>query len=242
MERFRHGVPFSLGAENASLGGFANRARAMQSSLMLASAAAGAAYTLTPGPGFLALLGVGAAQGRRAGAGFILGHFAGDVLWSSLALLAIVGARAIGSLVFDVLGLACGGYLAWLGLKAVRARRRADGEPALVVRRPLLRGLVFGLTNPKGYPVAVATFTALLAGHAADLTWLALPPLLGAACAGFLLADCVLVLIAGAPGVRRLYRRHELWIVRASGVLFLGFAAAAALHALPGLRRAFARP
>jgi threonine/homoserine/homoserine lactone efflux protein len=63
--------------------------------LLLASAAAGAAYTLTPGPGFLALLGIGAAQGRRPGAGFILGHFAGDVLWSTLALLAIIGARAV---------------------------------------------------------------------------------------------------------------------------------------------------
>lgn len=213
----------------------------MHASLLLASALAGAAYTLTPGPGFLALLGIGAAQGRRAGAGFILGHFAGDVVWSSLALLAIVGARAIGPLVFDVLGLLCGGYLAWLGARAVSARRRLEGAPVAVVARPLLRGLAFGLTNPKGYPVAVATFTALLAGHAAELDWSALPPLLAAACVGFLAADIVLIWIAGAPGVRRIYRRHELWIVRASGVVFLGFAAAAVGGAVPGLRRALTR-
>lgn len=213
----------------------------MHVSLLIASAAAGAAYTLTPGPGFLALLGIGAAQGRRAGAGFILGHFAGDVVWSSLALLAIVGARSIGPLVFDVLGLACGGYLGWLGARAVTARRRAAGAPLAVVARPLLRGMAFGLTNPKGYPVAVATFTALLASHAAELDWLALPPLLAAACVGFLVGDAVLIWIAGAERVRRLYRRHELWIVRASGVLFLGFAAAAVTGAVPGLRRALAR-
>ena len=212
----------------------------MSPTLLLASAVAGAAYTLTPGPGFLALLGIGAAQGRRAGAGFILGHFAGDVLWSSLALLAIVGARAIGPLVFDVLGLVCGGYLAWLGARAVGARRRATDAPVARVRRPLLRGLAFGLTNPKGYPVAVATFTALLAGHAAELDWHALPPLLGAASVGFLLADAILIALAGAARVRRLYRRHELWIVRASGMVFLGFAAAAILGATPGLRRAWA--
>ena len=82
----------------------------MPTSLLLASFAAGAAYTLTPGPGFLALLGIGAAQGRRAGAGFIFGHFAGDVLWSTLALLAIIGARTIGPVVFDLLGLVCGAY------------------------------------------------------------------------------------------------------------------------------------
>jgi threonine/homoserine/homoserine lactone efflux protein len=211
----------------------------MHPSLLLASFAAGAAYTLTPGPGFLALLGIGAAQGRRAGAGFILGHFAGDVLWSSLALLAIIRARAVGPLVFDVLGLLCGGYLAWLGAKAVTTRRRGDRPAIAAVRRPLLRGLAFGLTNPKGYPVAVATFTALLAGHAAELDWPALPPLLVAACLGFLAGDCVLIAIAGAAGVRRLYQRHELWIVRASGLLFLGFAAAALAGATPGLRRAF---
>jgi threonine/homoserine/homoserine lactone efflux protein len=213
----------------------------MHASLLLASTLAGAAYTLTPGPGFLALLGIGAAQGRRAGAGFILGHLAGDVVWSSLALLAIVGARAIGPLVFDALGLACGLYLGWLGTKAVAVRRRSAGVPLAVVARPLLRGAAFGLTNPKGYPVAVATFTALLAGHAAELDWRALPPLLAAACVGFLAGDMVLIWIAGAGGVRRLYRRHELWIVRASGLLFLGFAAAAIAGAVPGLRRAAAR-
>jgi threonine/homoserine/homoserine lactone efflux protein len=213
----------------------------MHASLLLASTLAGAAYTLTPGPGFLALLGIGAAQGRRAGAGFILGHFAGDMVWSSLALLAIVGARAIGPLVFDVLGLICGFYLAWLGGKAVSARRRTEGAPVVVVGRPLLRGMAFGLTNPKGYPVAVATFTALLAGHAAELDWRALPPLLAAACVGFLAGDMVLIWIAGAGAVRRLYRRHELWIVRASGLLFLGFAAAAIAGAVPGLRRAATR-
>jgi threonine/homoserine/homoserine lactone efflux protein len=120
---------------------------------LLLAAAAGAACTLTPGPGFLALLGIGAAQGRRAGAGFILGRFAGDVVWSSLAL----------------------------------------------------------------------------------------PALLAAACVGFLGGDCVLIWIAGAAGVRRLYRRHEIWIVRGSGLLFLGFGAAALAGAMPGLRRALSR-
>jgi threonine/homoserine/homoserine lactone efflux protein len=202
--------------------------------LLAASAAAGAAYTLTPGPGFLALLGIGAAQGRRAGAGFILGHFAGDVLWSTLALLAIIGARAVGSTVFDSLGLVCGAYLGWLGVRTLRARPAGAGG-AVAVRRPLLRGLAFGLTNPKSYPVALATFTALLGAGAASLAWSALPPLLGAACVGFLAADLALVGLAGAAGVRRAYRRHEVIILRLSGLVFLAFAAAALRNAAIGL-------
>lgn len=204
---------------------------------LLGAAVAGAAYTLTPGPGFLALLGIGAAQGRRAGAGFIFGHFAGDVLWAGLALTAIIGARQVGALVFDVLGVLCGVYLARLGLQALRVRRVTQGVPLQIVERPLLRGLVFGLTNPKGYPVAVATFTALLAGQAEHLDWAALPPLLGAASCGFLLADVILVALIGAAVVRRFYRNHELLIVRCSGLLFIGFAVASVSHSAPGLLR-----
>jgi threonine/homoserine/homoserine lactone efflux protein len=206
----------------------------MTPSLLLAAAAAGAAYTLTPGPGFLALLGIGAAQGRRAGAGFVLGHFAGDILWSALALLAIVGAREIGGTLFHVLGLVCGCYLGWLGVRALRARPTAEGGAA-AVGRPVLRGLAFGLTNPKAYPVALATFTALLGTDAAALAWSALPALLAAACAGFLAADVLLVALAGAAGVRLVYRRHERAILRASGFVFLGFAAAALHQAVIGL-------
>lgn len=203
--------------------------------LLLASAASGAAYTLAPGPAFLALLGIGASRGRRAGALFLCGHFAGDILWASLALVAIIGARSIGTLVFDVLGLICGIYLCWLGYRAVSARRDADGGLTHEPRRPLLRGLLFGLSNPKAYPVSVAMFTALLAGHGGALDWDAFPPLLAAACVGFIAADAVLVAVIGAAVVRRLYRRHAIWVSRISGVLFLGFGLHAIASATPGL-------
>lgn len=203
--------------------------------LLLGAFTAAAVYVLTPGPAFLALLGIGAGQGRRAGALFVGGHLAGDVVWTSLALTAIVGARTIGTTVFDLLGLVCGLYLGWLGWSALTARRR-DGEEALVtVARPLRRGLAFGLTNPKGYPVALATFTALLAGQADALTFANLPVILMVSFLGFLVADAILVGIIGLAVVRRFYRRHETLIVRASGLLFVGFAVQAIWHAWPGL-------
>ncbi len=191
--------------------------------LLLASAVSGAAYTLAPGPAFLALLGIGAGSGRRAGALFLAGHFVGDVVWASLSLVAIIGARTMGTLVFDILGLACGAYLCVLGWRAVTVRRGADGSLTTEPRRPLVRGLAFGLSNPKAYPVAVAMFTALLAGHASVLDWSSFAPLLAAACVGFVIADIILVAVIGASLVRRIYQRHALWVTRISGVLFLGF-------------------
>ncbi len=195
----------------------------MTPGLLFASAVAGGAYTLAPGPAFLALLGIGAGGGRRSGALFLGGHFAGDVVWAALSLIAIIGAKTIGTTFFNVLGVLCGTYLCWLGLRAMTARRLDDGSTTFAPRDPLRRGLAFGLSNPKAYPVAVAMFTALLSGQEAALDWTSVPPLLAAACAGFITADVILITVIGTRPVRRWYRRHALWITRASGVLFVGF-------------------
>lgn len=207
----------------------------MTQTLLFGAFLAALLYVLIPGPAFLALLGIGAGQGRKAGALFMGGHLAGDLLWSTLALVAIVGAKTIGSTVFDILGLLCGFYLAWIGWSALRAKPNGENRPLLAIKRPYRRGLVFGLTNPKGYPVALATFTALLAGSSNALDFHALPALLAVSFLGFLVADIILIGIIGASVVRRFYRRHELAIVRLSGVLFMGFAVQAVWHAAPGL-------
>lgn len=70
----------------------------MTPSLLMAVLASGFIHGITPGPGVLAVFGIGAARGRRAGAGFLCGHLLGDVVWCSTALIAIVGARQVRSL------------------------------------------------------------------------------------------------------------------------------------------------
>ncbi len=207
----------------------------MTPAILLAAAIAGGTYTLIPGPAFLALLGIGASRGRRAGAGFLIGHFAGDIVWASLSLIAIIGAHSVSRGFFDLLGLVCGIYLCWLGFRALRAKRDEAGRLSAEPKRPVLRGLTFGLTNPKGYPVAIAMFTALLSSSADKLSWSAFPVLLAAACAGFIVADTVLVLLVGAGWVRRLYQRYDIWIARASGLIFIGFGLHALYEAAPGL-------
>lgn len=101
-------------------------------------------------------------------------------------------------------------------------------------KRPFLRGLIFELTNPKGYPVAIAMFTAMLSSAADTLSWSSFPSLLGAAVLGFLAADAIVVAIVGAAWVRRLYQRHDIWIARASGLIFIGFGLHAIYEAVPG--------
>ncbi|CDZ40033.1 LysE family translocator [Neorhizobium galegae] len=207
----------------------------MSSSLLAGTFFAALAYTLIPGPAFLALLGIGAGQGRQAGAFFMGGHLAGDILWSGLALVAIIGAKTVGTTLFDILGIFCGLYLGWIGWSALRAKPKEDGGALVTVEKPLRRGLIFGLTNPKGYPVALATFTALLASSADALDFGELPLLLAVSLIGFLTADLVLIGIIGAGVVRRFYRKHERVIVRLSGLLFIGFAVQALWHSAPSL-------
>lgn len=203
-------------------------------SLVAASALARFIYGISPGPAVLALMGISAGQGRGAATTFVTGLLAGDAVWSCLALAAIIGAQSIGTTVFDVLGLICGCYLLWLGAGALRARPSADG-PVAAPSRPLLRGLAFGLTNPKGYPVAVATFTALLAAQSSALNWSLLPLLVAAAVVGAFLAYGILMALTGLPPMRRFYRRHESGIVRLSGLIFIGFGLHALAQSAPAL-------
>ncbi|WP_350613495.1 LysE family translocator [Pseudomonas sp. HY7a-MNA-CIBAN-0227] len=207
----------------------------MTPSLLFAVIASGFIYGITPGPGVLAVFGIGAARGRRAGAGFLCGHLLGDVVWCSTALIAIVGAREIGSSAFDVLGVLSGLYLFWLGARAIRTRRSSEETPQGAARQPFWHGILFGLTNPKAYPVAVATFTALLSSRAELLTWSMLPWLILLSFVGGLVAYAILIGIVGARQVRAVYQRHEVMITRLCGVMFIGFAVNALAHALPGL-------
>ncbi len=204
----------------------------MTPGLLVNAAFAGAAYTITPGPAFLALLGIGAGRGRRAGALFLAGHFVGDITWATLSLISIIGAKTAGTTIFHILGFICGIYLCWLGIKAITARQTGDGSTTATARNPLRQGLVFGASNPKAYPVAVAIFTALLAEHSAALDWTSLPPLLIASSAGSVMADIVLIAIIGGGPVRRWYQRHALTVTRVSGVIFVGFGLLAIISAV----------
>ena len=201
---------------------------------LLSALLAGFAYGITPGPGVLAVLGIGAERGRRAGATFLGGHFAGDLLWYTLALVSIIGATSLDQTVFRALGLVSGLYLVYLGGRAVLGSARTEVGTPVAGRRPFAYGLVFGATNPKSYPVAATLFTALLSGQPQSLTWGSLPGLLLAASLGSCLAYAVLVGVVGTASFRALYRRHEVGLRRASGLMFIAFGGRSVADALRG--------
>ncbi|MFT0861899.1 LysE family translocator [Ancylobacter sp. G4_0304] len=205
----------------------------MTSGIYLMTALAGALYVLLPGPAFLALFSLSASRGRGAGVRFISGHLIGDIFWGTLAFAAIIGVNQLGPTLFDMLGIGCGLYLCWLGYKAVTARE--EHLAPVGASRPLMTGVLFGLTNPKAYPVSVAMFTALTAQYATSFSWDAAPYLLASAIAGFIAADIVLIWAAGLAPVRRLFQRHGLIITRITGLMFIAFGAKSLVDAGRGI-------
>ena len=194
----------------------------MTLSLFLATLLAGFTYSVIPGPAVLLVFSLAAQHGRAMGAKFLFGHMAGDIVWSSMAFASIVGVSQMGPLLFDILGAGCGLYLIYLGVKAMLAKSICEA-PVLRGHRPYRAGFLFGLTNPKAYPVAMAVFTALIARYTMELTWSSLPLMGLAVWTGIVLGYVATLFWAGLPLVRRFFLTHGVIVTRVIGVTFVLF-------------------
>lgn len=207
----------------------------MTFTLFLTAVLAGIVYVVTPGPATLAVLGITAAHGRARGLAFFLGHGVGDLTWSALALAALLGASRLGPELFQGLGLACGVYLVWLGLKALTTRAQGAG-PAIGAAAPIRTGMVFGLTNPKAYPFSLAMYGALSVGVGPSLGVGDAGLLFLATTLGMAIGDLVTVAWTGLPAVGRLFLRFRGPISRGIGLIFVAFGVKTAWDAAAALR------
>ena len=152
----------------------------------------GLLYVFIPGPATLAALSLSAGPGRIACATFLTCHLLGDLAWSILAISAIIGVSQAGPLLFDILGLVCGAYLIWLGIKALRSQRATAGTIVDVPWR-----LEVAMTFQIAFPLVFAAFL------------------------GFCVATLGVVFWTGLPLTRRIFARHNRLITRAIGVVFI---------------------
>ena len=196
----------------------------MTLTMFIATLVAGFVYSVIPGPAVLLVFSLAAQHGRGIGAKFLAGHMAGDIVWSAMAFASILGVSQMGPMLFEILGAGCGLYLIYLGIKAMFAKSIGEA-PVLRGHRPYRAGFLFGLTNPKAYPVAVAVFTALLARYATELSWSSLPLMGLAAWIGIVLGYVATLFWAGLPLVRRFFLTHGVIVTRVIGVTFVLFGA-----------------
>jgi len=116
-----------------------------------------------PGPSVLFVIGRALAQGRRAALTTVAGNTIGAYLLVIAVALGLGSIVERSALVFTMLKFLGGGYLVYLGIKAVRQRRAlqnsftSDG-PAYGGMRTLWEGFVVGVANPK----TIVFFAAVL--------------------------------------------------------------------------------
>lgn len=113
--------------------------------------AASAAITVAPGPDNLQVLARGISQGRAAGLVAALGFAAGLTFHTTLAAFGVAALLRSSPLAFEIVKIAGGLYLVWIGIKALRsqglasAHERAPQPLSLVFRQ----SVVGNMMNPK---------------------------------------------------------------------------------------------
>lgn len=111
---------------------------------------------MSPGPDFVLVTRHAALSGRRAGVSAALGIACGVFAWAVVAAFGVAALLAASAVAFSIVKLAGAAYLAYLGVKSLRAAIRG-GSAALAEARSrtvsswvaFRQGLVTNLLNPK---------------------------------------------------------------------------------------------
>ena len=121
-----------------------------------------AVMAATPGPANIFAIAMGLNRGRRAALSGVIGMNCASLAWFAAAALGLGALIVAFPLAFRLLAIAGGLYVAWLGIKAIRAGLRGDSATS-VTTRPAGRtafgdGFLVQATNPK----ALLFFTVVL--------------------------------------------------------------------------------
>ncbi len=192
-------------------------------------AVAHALAVASPGPDFSIVLRQSLRHGRRTAVWTSLGIGAGISLHVGYSLLGIGLVIAGSKTWFGVLKYAGAGYLAWLGVQALRSKPRAAGgemartredEPS--ARGAFVTGFLTNALNPKATLFFIALFATVVSAATPRWVQAAYGGWMVVATAGWF---CAVSVLFARPELRRAFWRHGHWIDRALGVVFLGFAA-----------------
>lgn len=194
---------------------------------------------LVPGPDTLLVLSSSLGGGRRAGLMATGGILSGNLVHAGAAALGISALLAASPILFDILRWAGTAYLAWLGVKALRAAR--DAVPAPLVasepaegRRIFRNAVLTNLLNPKLILFNLAfvpQFVSPGLGHVGGQSFL-LCLFVGGMGACYMVA----LAVVGAKAGQRLFasRRVQRAMDVVTGIVFLGFAVRLWLSARQG--------
>ena len=196
--------------------------------LWLAFAAASTALLLIPGPTVLLVLSYALSQGRRTALACASGVALGDLVAMSASLAGLGALVAASATAFTLLKWIGAAYLAWMGLKLLRAPAATLDRPEAAQARPATifrHAATVTALNPK----SIAFFIAFVPQFVTPTQ--PLLPQFAILTATFvtLAALNALAYALAADRLRRTIRRAVLtWLTRAGGGALLAMAAATA--------------
>ncbi len=184
----------------------------------------------SPGPVVAALIARVLARGRRGAVPFCLGLLAGDLVWFAAAVFGLAALAALFQPLFLVLKYLGAAYLAWLGIRMLRAPAEPPGEAPDAAPGDGLRLMFVGLGLTLGNPKAMVFYLALLPSvlDLAALTPGAFGLLAGVVVLVYAAVLCAYVLAADRARLLVRSSRAMRWLNRLTGGLMLGAAAAVA--------------
>lgn len=180
-------------------------------------------FLALPGPGTFALLTATGKGGFRGGAAATAGLIAGDQVLMWLAAAGVAAVLQANEALFKGLQYAGAAYLAWIGLRLLRAR--ADDAPPIAMHagRFARQAFLITLMNPKAIVFYMAFFPLFIDAdaHRGVVTFAAMAATIAAVTLAYCLALCA---FADAIGARvRAHRRLAQLLQRAAGLALIGF-------------------
>lgn len=180
-------------------------------------------FLALPGPGTLTLLTSTAKGGLRAGAAATLGILVGDQVLLWLAVAGVAAVLAANPAWFHAVQWAGAGYLAWMGLKLLRAREGSAPVIRIEPRRYAWQAFLITLLNPKAIVFYMAFFPLFIdpVHHRGLLTFGVMAATIAAITTVYCLVLCAL---AQRVGERvKAHRNAMRWLERLAGLFLIGF-------------------
>jgi len=179
---------------------------------------------LSPGPAVFTIIGTAIAQGRKAGLITALGISLGSATWAISAAMGMAALLRHYALALEILKIAGGLYLLYLGWKAFRAASLKEEDlPSLVrssdrsSRQLFLRGYAIHVTNPK----AIFAWLAIISlGLPPGAPGTAIAVIIGGCLASGLLIFTGYAILFSTSQALRVYRAARRWIEGAMSAVY----------------------
>ncbi|KFK98997.1 threonine export protein RhtC [Serratia sp. Ag1] len=184
---------------------------------------------MSPGPDFFFVSQTAVSRSRREAMMGVVGISLGVMVWAGVALLGLNLILQKMAWLHQIIMVAGGLYLCWMGWQLLRSARTQNAQPAPTEEvamelpkagRSFIRGLLTNLSNPKAVVYFGSVFSLFVGEDVgAGARWGLFMLITGETFVWFSLVAVVFAL----PAMRRGYQRLAKWIDGVAGVLFTGF-------------------